>query len=283
MQRLLSGCAWKRFIHLAQIYPLRYKCTRCTSPCSNGRHRSSCRFRRVPSSFEIRQNRRAWQHSATSAGARSIPLDFSPFHACVCAPVMGTDQMCWSGCLASLHSSTGTVMIQVDHVMNHPAHRTCTSITCAPFRSSTYVPSIRILFRVSSRCIDGILLTGAAPARQFRWKFQTAGQIHRSFQATHHSWLQVYCGTRSISHARGTKRAPNNCPDRRGAAHDASALIFCIRQLRDGGALAKRPLLWGRAEREQARHRAGGGQVAADPHGGAKSGDHNEDTRANCW
>ena len=49
-------------------------------------------------------------------------------------------------------------MVRVDHVMIHPAHRTCTSITCAPFRSSTYVPSIRILFRVSSRWIDGISL-----------------------------------------------------------------------------------------------------------------------------
>ena len=91
---------------------------------------------------------------------------------------------------------------------------------------------------------------------------------------------EVYCG--KSSHARGTNRAPNNRPDRRGAAHDASALKFCIRQRRDGGALAERPLLWGRAKREQARHRAGGGQVAADPHGGAKSGDHHADTWANC-
>ena len=92
-----TPCVWvcmKRFIYLAHIHRLCYKCTRRTSPRSNGRHRSSCRFRRVPSSFEIRQKRRAWQHSATSAGARSIPLDFSPFHACICAPVMGTDQLC---------------------------------------------------------------------------------------------------------------------------------------------------------------------------------------------
>ena len=86
------------------------------------------------------------------------PFGFQPLPCLHLRASHGYRSVVWSDCLASLHSSTETLMVQVDHVMIHPAHRTCTSITCAPFRSSTYVPSIRILFRVSSRCIDGISL-----------------------------------------------------------------------------------------------------------------------------
>ena len=86
------------------------------------------------------------------------PFGFQPLPCLHLRASHGYRSVVWSDCLASLHSSTGTLMVQVDHVMIHPAHRTCTSITCAPFRSSTYVPSIRILFRVSSRWIDGISL-----------------------------------------------------------------------------------------------------------------------------
>ena len=86
------------------------------------------------------------------------PFGFQPLPCLHLRASHGYRSVVWSDCLASLHSSTGTLMVRVDHVMIHPAHRTCTSITCAPFRSSTYVPSIRILFRVSSRWIDGISL-----------------------------------------------------------------------------------------------------------------------------
>ena len=203
------------------------------------------------------------------------PFGFQPLPCLHLRASHGYRSVVWSDCLASLHSSTGTLMVRVDHVMIHPAHRTCTSITCAPFRSSTYVPSIRILFRVSSRWIDGISLRWLRGCGQRMQTVTSAVRKNCGQKVT-----SLYCG--KSSHARGTKRAPNNRPDRRGAAHDASALKFCIRQRRDGGALAERPLLWGRAKREQARHRAGGGQVAADPHGGAKSGDHHADTWANC-
>ena len=92
------------------------------------------------------------------------PFGFQPLPCLHLRASHGYRSVVWSDCLASLHSSsTGTLMVQVDHVMIHPAHRTCTSITCAPFRSSTYVPSIRILFRVSSRCIDGISLRWLRP------------------------------------------------------------------------------------------------------------------------
>ena len=190
------------------------------------------------------------------------PFGFQPLPCLHLRASHGYRSVVWSDCLASLHSSTGTLMVRVDHVMIHPAHRTCTSITCAPFRSSTYVPSIRILFRVSSRWIDGISL---------RW-LRGCGQRMQTVTSA----VRKNCGQKVFDSDQKVLSLL------RGAAHDASALKFCIRQRRDGGALAERPLLWGRAKREQARHRAGGGQVAADPHGGAKSGDHHADTWANC-